>query len=125
MVRKPRKTKAEKLQAVIGSGGLLNDIAAAAGVDRSTVRRWRDTDPAIAAAIEAERESTSDAAERTIINAIHSGDVNASKYWLSTIGRHRGFATRTEVDANVQAVGRVVVTIPHNGRDDIGHDPPN
>lgn len=112
-----RLTKKAKLEAITGSGGLLVDIAAAAGVHRSTVRTWRDKDPDIAEAIEAERESTTDAAEKVIIKAIEAGDVNAAKYWLSTIGRNRGFTTRTEVEAEVSHYPKVQITLPPNGRD--------
>lgn len=118
-----RLSQKQKLAAIIGSGGLLQEIAARCSVHRATVRQWRDTDPEVAAAIEAERESVTDSAESNLVTAIRAGDLHASKYWLSTIGRSRGFTTRTEVEAEVQTNERqsVVIYLPDNGRDSADH----
>lgn len=119
-----RLTKSAKLKAITGSGGLLHEIASRCGVHRATVRVWRDGDVEIAAAIEAERESVTDVAEQNLVTAIQGGDLNASKYWLSTIGRSRGFTTQTEIKAEVQTnqQSRVTIYLPDNGRDAVDHD---
>lgn len=119
-----RLTKKQKLEAIRGSGGLLCEIAARCGVHRATVRVWRDADVEIAQAIEAERESVTDVAEQNLVTAIRGGDIHASKYWLSTIGKSRGFTTQTEIKAEVQTneQPRVTIYLPDNGRDAVDHD---
>ncbi len=112
-----RLSKTAKLTAITGSGRLLVDIAAAAGVHRSTIRAWRDTDLDIAAAIESERKGVTYAAEGNIVKAIRAGDINASKLWLTTIGKSRGYSTRTEVQAEISQHARVTIVMPDNGRD--------
>ncbi len=140
MQKKPTKkrlTKRAKLDLIQGSGGLLTDIAKLAGVDRTTVYRWREADDDIKQAIAAERTTTTDKAERVVIDAIDAGDLNAAKYWLSTIGKDRGFSTRTEVESTGPTTPQIVIyegkapddselpkmtggariCLPHNGRE--------
>jgi hypothetical protein len=125
MVKK-RVTRKQKLDAITGSGGLLHEIATRCGVHRATVRAWRDADSEIAQAIEAERESVTDTAEKNLVDAIRGGDIHASKYWLSTIGRARGFSQRTEVEAKVTTndTGRVTIYLPDNGREPVNESDP-
>lgn len=115
---KKRLTKRAKLEAITGSGGILTDIAAKCGVHRKTVAAWRDADPDIAAALESEREATVDLAESVIQNALRENDVVAAKYVLSTLGKGRGYTTRSEVDSTIRQTGQVTIYLPDNGRGD-------
>ena len=121
-----RLTKSAKLKAITGSGGLLQEIAARCGVHRATVRVWRDTDPEIAAAIESEREGTTDTAEKNVVDAIRAGDLQCSRWWLATVGRDRGFSQRQEIQADVTTnnVGKVTIYLPDNGREPVSESDP-
>jgi hypothetical protein len=117
--RQKRKTTAEKLAAIDGSGGVLNAIANKADVDRSTVRRWRDTDEQFAQEMVEERDSVSDDGETQLIQAVRAGQPWAVKYWLSTQAKNRGYtmSTKTEIPGSIQRSKVVIVRLPENGRE--------
>jgi len=121
-----RLTKKQKLDAIRGSGGLLCEIASRCSVHRATVRQWRDSDPDVASAIESERESTTDTAEKNVVDAIRAGDLHCSRWWLATVGRDRGFSQRQEIQADVTTnnVGKVTIYLPDNGREPVNESDP-
>jgi transposase len=115
---KKRLGKRAKLEAIAGSGGILTAIAERCNVHRKTVAVWRDADPDIAAAIEEERESLVDLAESVIKQSLIDGDAATARYVASTLGKGRGYTTKSEVDSTVQQVGQVTIFLPDNGRGD-------
>ena len=126
-MQKKRVTDEQIIEAAQSIGGTIIDIADFLNVDRSTIRRRRDKDEsgAISAAIAEAKEGTTDIAESNIVNAIKAGDINASKYWLSTIGKNRGFTTqtKTEVSGHIDRKVHVqIVRLPRNGRETPGYD---
>ena len=73
--------------------------------------------PIIAEAIEEERQDVTDDAESCIVSKIREGDLKACIWWLGTIGKGRGFSTRTEVSGKLETAPRVVIRLPRNGRE--------
>ncbi len=73
--------------------------------------------PSLAAALENEREATLDLAESKAIELIKEGDSSMIRFFLATLGKHRGYVTKQEVSADVSATGGVVIFLPDNGRD--------
>lgn len=106
--RKPRYNKRTVLQAIEGSGGIISAVAKRLGCDWATARAYIQRWPETQAAFEAERERILDLAETTIYRAIQEGDVQAAKWVLSRLGRHRGFSDEIGLQHGGQVTIRVV-----------------
>ena len=85
------------IAAIPESAGIISTIAKRLGCNWDTVRRYIDKYPTVRRAYEQERERVIDMAEDQVISAIERGDVGTAKWYLSTIGRERGYVQRTEV----------------------------
>ena len=90
-------TQKQILQAIEGSGGIVSAVAARLGCDWNTARKYIDKWKATEISFEAERERVLDLAETTLVKAIKGGDVGAAKWYLSRIGRRRGFGDAVDV----------------------------
>lgn len=96
---KNKFTKAQVLKAIPGSGGIISNVARKLKCDWITARRylqkmgWEDVEAAFAA----EKEAITDTAEIKLVSQIKSGEPWAVKFWLTTIGKDRGFTERKEV----------------------------
>lgn len=113
---RPRYSKRTVLQAIEGSGGIISAVAKRLGCDWATARayiqRWAETK----AAFEAERERILDLAETTLYRVIKEGDVQAAKWLLSRLARHRGYGDHVEVSGK-QAL-EIVLRWPDEGEGD-------
>lgn len=108
-------------------GGILSDIAANIGVERSTVYTWCDEDTTFKQALEDSRERFVDLAESNLrklvagVPAIEK-DENGEKrfagwierpsetaiiFTLKTRGKKRGYIERSEVEADVSMKGSI------------------
>lgn len=105
------------LKAIPTSGGIVKSIAEQVGMGRSALHRRILLSKTLKDAIQEERESTLDIAEHWLVQMIKEGEPWAIKYYLSTIGKSRGFTTRTEVEGDVRHSADVKVYLPDNGRD--------
>jgi phage terminase large subunit len=70
-------------KAIPGSGGLIAVIAESCKYSWATVRDFIRNDPELALMLRDEEEKIDDAAEKTVINKILSGDEQSAKWWLA------------------------------------------
>ena len=101
-------TKKQIEEAVKGSGGIISVIARKLGCSWETAKKNIDKFEECLLQIKEERETVTDMAETTIINSIQSGDVQTAKWYLSTIGRDRGYGDKLDVSANVSLPTEII-----------------
>jgi hypothetical protein len=89
-------SKAAIIKAIRGSGGIMSTVAKKLDVSWYTAKRYIDAFPETLQAYEEEQEAVLDMAEGTLLSSIKNGDVQASKWFLSTKGKRRGFSERLE-----------------------------
>ncbi|GIV50648.1 MAG: hypothetical protein KatS3mg038_3386 [Candidatus Kapaibacterium sp.] len=95
----------EILTAIEGSGGITSAVAQRLDCDWRTADKYIKKWDATRAAFEAERERVLDLAETTIVRAIRDGDVGAAKWYLSRMGRHRGWGDDVAINTgNIRVV---------------------
>lgn len=86
------------LQAIKGSGGIVNTIATRLGCDWHTAKKyineWEETKQAYAD----ETEIILDTAESAIFTSIQQGEVQSAKWLLATKGKQRGYSERHEIE---------------------------
>ncbi len=104
--RRARYTTAVVLRAIEGCGGIVSYVAQRLGCDWRTARlyieRWDETRNAF----EAERERMCDAAESQLLKLVREGDLNAIKFYLTHMGRHRGWGDDVAIGGNVKVIVR-------------------
>ena len=93
-----RVTKARFLKAVEGTGGILTMIAQKLNCSRGTVYIFINRNPDMQKIIDQEREKILDVAQHNVYSRINSGDWDATRYLLNTLGKQRGFTTSMEVE---------------------------
>mgnify|MGYP002517883654 CR=1 FL=1 len=76
--------------------GVLTPAAAAAGVDRSTVWRWRKEYPEFDERCNEIEDVAIDFAETKLYNLINTGDTAATIFYLKTKGRRRGYTEKIQ-----------------------------
>ena len=98
-MEKKRNTaqKREDFLAALRELGTVLRAAAAAGVDRSTVYRWKAKNKKFATELKHIREEQDDQAYALIFDAIQAGDIDAAK-WLLTRPARRFHDDRKRVD---------------------------
>jgi hypothetical protein len=105
-VPKMRYSEAQVLEAVMKSGGSMRKVMRRLGkMDDTkpgwyTAKRHVEAYPQIKEIFDGLQEVLIDHAQECVLNAIKSGDVQAAQYILSTVGKKRGFTTRTEVQSD-------------------------
>lgn len=114
-------TKASKTRfqnAIVGTGGVVSEIARKLNMSRQACYE-RLKDPALAAMLENERQATIDRCETKMLELIDKGDGAMIKFYLSTMGKSRGYTTRQEITADVSSKqpAQIIITLPDNGRD--------
>lgn len=90
-------TKPKVLAAIEGSGGVITTIARRLGCTWYTAQQLTKRWPEAEEAYNAEKEQLLDLAETTLLQAIKGGDISATKWYLSTQGRWRGYNERIEL----------------------------
>lgn len=105
------------VDAVAASGGIVSEVSRRLNVSRQAVYK-RLQDPEFKAMLDEAREVALDRAESKLQEKILEGDVSAIKFYLQTIGKHRGYTTRAEISADVNGIGTVSIFLPHNNRDE-------
>ncbi|GIV53470.1 MAG: hypothetical protein KatS3mg038_3991 [Candidatus Kapaibacterium sp.] len=84
-------TKQQVLEAITQSRGIVNLVAQRLGCAWATARtyieKWEETKRAM----ECEREVMLDELECKLLELALAGDVGAAKWYLSRMGRHRGW----------------------------------
>lgn len=88
--------KSDVVRALVLSNGNLSVLAAAVGRSRSAGKRYIDAHPDVKEVYETLIERKLDKVEDCQFNAAISGDTAAGRFLLQTLGKDRGFVTRTE-----------------------------
>lgn len=96
MSRTPRYEPEKVADALIAAGGVKSQAAAILGCDRTTVDNYIERHPELEDVWKQARSSLVDRAEGVISRAIDADDLKAAMYVTSTLGKDRGWTTRTE-----------------------------
>ena len=89
-------TVAEYEAAITASHGLLAGAARRLGCSRTAVDKAVKRHPTLQHAVDAARAEILDLAESRLYEAINAGHKPTITFFLSTIGKDRGYVTRTE-----------------------------
>lgn len=95
-------TKQKFIEAMKGSAGIITVIANRVGVTRKAIYEYLVKNPDLNELLISERESVLDMAESKLLNKLNAGEDWAIKFYLTTIGRKRGYIDRPDV--NIQNV---------------------
>jgi hypothetical protein len=88
----------EQLIAVLeANGGLISHAADKLGIHRNSLSRWIKADPELEEATREMTEKLLDIAEANLITMLRQKQWDATKFYLSTKGRARGYGIKTEV----------------------------
>ena len=92
-------TEDQILFAIKGSCAIITNIAESLGCSWNTAKRQIETgNETIKKAFDDERERVIDKAESVILDAIDEKDIQTSKWYLSTIGKKRGYSEKMEIE---------------------------
>lgn len=98
MGRKKAFTPEQMKDAIVRADGVVTHAAKLLGCDPATVLNYAKQDEDVRAVLEEARQRVSDDAEAVIATTIRSTDpedrdrsIAAAKWWLSRMGRDRGF----------------------------------
>lgn len=84
-------------EAIPGSMGNRAEVARRCGVCWRTIAKYFKENPELQELLEDENEAVLDVAEKSLLELVKDKDFRAIKFVLTTHGKHRGYATRTEV----------------------------
>jgi len=104
-------TARQFINAIPGSGGIISVIARKIGCDWRTAHRYCTEYSTVRLVYEAEREGVLDLAETKLIEAIRDGDMAAIKFYLTTIGKRRGYTERQEIEHTGAGGGPIVINV--------------
>jgi hypothetical protein len=99
-----RKTDVAILEAIKGSGGIMSTIARKLGVTWHTADSWIKESGELMEALKDEKETILDMAESTLLNKIKEGDEQSAKWYLSKIGKQRGYGDSVAIEGGIQIV---------------------
>lgn len=88
--------------ALLVSDGNLAAAAALLGLARSRLKAYIDKTPDLSQFLFAIRESILDVVENNLYRQALNGDASQIRFLLSTLGKDRGFTTKTESDTTVR-----------------------
>lgn len=91
-------TKAATLKAISKCAGIVSTVAKKLRVDWHTAKKYIEEWEETRIAFQSEKEGVTDLAESELIKAIKAGESWAVKYYLSTIGKERGYTEKLEQD---------------------------
>jgi len=84
-------------KAVKGSAGLYTAIGQKLGFCRQSVATFVNSCPEAQKLIQDERESITDLAEGKLFQTINNGEAWGIKFYLSTVGKDRGYVEKQEI----------------------------
>lgn len=117
MVAKSRVTKEQLLAAIKACGGIAEHVAHKVGISRQAVLKRIKADEELQAAVEDAKASMLDEAEAGLHKAVKAGKPWAIRFALSRLGKDRGYTTGVHVEGKLEQTGRIVLTMPDDGRD--------
>lgn len=101
LVKPQRYTADQVVEALTATKGMITLTARKLGCNPQTVRNYVTRYPSVAQAMREAREGFLDMTELALQKAVQNGEGWAIAFTLRTIGRHRGYVERTEVDQSV------------------------
>ena len=99
-----KKTDNAILEAIKGSGGIMSSIARKLGVTWHTADSWIRESGELMEALKDEKETILDMAEATLLKKIKEGDEQSAKWYLSKIGKLRGYGDSVAIEGGIQIV---------------------
>ena len=93
-----RTTIKQCRDAIIAAHGIISQAARNLGITRDALVKRIATHQILKDAVETGREIIIDKAEGTLVLAIEGGEAWATSLALKTIGKHRGYVERQELD---------------------------
>ncbi len=111
-------TKQQVLEAIVQSRGIVSHVARRLGCAWSTARIYIDKWEETKQALENEREELYDELELKLLELAKAGDFGAIKWYLSRMGRHRGWGDT--LDVNTGGDVEIVVRWADDPADDDG-----
>ena len=99
-----RKTDEAILEAIKGSGGIMSTIARKLDVTWHTADSWIRESGELMEALKDEKETILDMAESTLLKRIKEGDEQSAKWYLSKIGKLRGYGDSLAIEGGIQIV---------------------
>lgn len=92
------------LLAIEGSGGIMSNVARKLNCTWDTAKaycnKWEETKRALVN----EKETVLDIAENTLLDKIKEGDEQSAKWYLSKIGKLRGYGDSLAIEGGIQIV---------------------
>jgi hypothetical protein len=88
----------ELLTAIQGSKGLMDVIAKRLGCSWSTAQSYINRSEEAKQAFTDEREAYLDRVETKAMECIDAGSEQMIKFYLATIGKHRGFTEKSQIE---------------------------
>lgn len=101
------KGKAEVLEQLSKTSGIVASACKAAGISRYTFYEWKKTDPDFAEKVEDVMELQKDFCESLILKKMKEGDTSMIIFYAKTKMKDRGYVERQEVTG---ADGRALVS---------------
>jgi len=102
-------TAQQFIDAIPGTGGVITSIARRVGCDWHTAKKYLTEYPTITRAWDNEREGMLDMAEVALFKAVKDGEQWAVKFFLTTIGKQRGYVERVEQQVSGTGDGGAIV----------------
>ncbi len=116
MSRPVTATNEEIEKALLSASGVLAHAATALGMSRQGLWKRIKGNAALEETRDTARAELLDAAESQLFKAVRAGKPWAIRFVLTRLGRERGYGATLSVDS--QVVGRVVVYLPDDGREE-------
>lgn len=107
------------IAAIHVTGGVFGAMARLLGRKRQSIKDYVYRNPAVLAEFENYRESCIDEVERGVMISALLGDAASQRFVLSTIGKDRGYTTKTEHSGAggqgpvVMEIRRTIIDVPH------------
>ena len=109
------------LKAIKGSGAIISTVSKRLGVEWHTAKNLCNTWDSTKQALLNESEGTVDMAEGVLLESIQNKDVQSAKWYLSTIGKKRGYSERQEITgadgSDLQVTYKIVKPTVKDGND--------
>lgn len=96
--RKRPPTKTQIRQAILKSQGVMTNAAAHLGRTWGTTKKYIHKYPDLLDLFNEQVDRVTDVAENNLISDLYAGEQWATKFWLTTKGRNRGFGEHTEIE---------------------------
>lgn len=96
--------KEQVIEAIKDSGGIISTIARKLGCTWGTAREYANKWEETRDALKDEKETVLDIAENTLLDKIKEGDEQSAKWYLSKIGKLRGYGDSLALEGGIQIV---------------------